>query len=106
MKQNCTTRLYNSHGNNNKEKMTMILKEKQKAKRVVTFDTTVSIRLYETILGDHPCATNGPPVALGWNYVPLQHEQIIEEGDNDDVEQRRHDSGDDESSEIITTTTP
>lgn len=34
----------------------------------VSFDT-LSIREYSQVLGDHPCCTVGPPVALGWDYT-------------------------------------
>lgn len=28
------------------------------------------IREYKQILGDHPCCGSGPPVMLGWDYLP------------------------------------
>merc|ERR1712224_491100 len=40
-----------------------------------------SVRYYETVLGDHPSTTSGPPVSLGWNFaaseqkVPLHQEE-------------------------------
>lgn len=37
----------------------------QPNRRQVTF-SSVSIREYSTILGDHPCCPSGPPLSLGW----------------------------------------
>jgi hypothetical protein len=36
-------------------------------KKSVHFNT-IHVRTYNTILGDHPCCTNGLPLALGWDY--------------------------------------
>ena len=49
------------------------LTDKPKNKRCVTF-TNIQIREYNTILGDHPCCPNGPPLALGWEY---KHDEVI-----------------------------
>ena len=43
-------------------------------RRHVTF-TSVSIREYSTILGDHPCCPSGPPLSLGWE---LERENSME----------------------------
>lgn len=29
----------------------------------------VQIRVFQQVLGDHPCCTAGPPVSLGWDYT-------------------------------------
>ena len=31
--------------------------------------TSLSIREYTQVLGDHPCCTVGPPLCLGWDYT-------------------------------------
>jgi len=36
----------------------------------VSFDDSISVRLYNTVLGDNPSVRNGPPVSLGWVYTP------------------------------------
>jgi len=42
--------------------------------RHVTF-TSVQVREYSTILGDHPCCPSGPPLALGWE---LEQENFMD----------------------------
>lgn len=42
--------------------------------RHVTF-TSVQIREYSTILGDHPCCPSGPPLSLGWT---MEREDQVE----------------------------
>ena len=43
-------------------------KQQRTHRRHVTF-TSVSVRQYSTILGDHPCCPSGPPLALGWKFT-------------------------------------
>lgn len=43
-------------------------------RRTVTF-SSVQIREYSTILGDHPCCPSGPPLSLGWD---LERENSME----------------------------
>jgi hypothetical protein len=31
--------------------------------------TSLEIREYKQVLGDHPCCSQGPPVSLGWDYT-------------------------------------
>lgn len=35
----------------------------------VSFDDVLTVRLYNTVLGDHPSAIDGPPVSIGWNFI-------------------------------------
>ena len=35
----------------------------------VEFDTVVETRSYNTVLGDNPSASHGPPLSLGWEYT-------------------------------------
>ena len=46
-----------------------------KQNRSVSFDK-VSIRSYERILTVNPSCTSGPPLGLGWRFVPERHFQI------------------------------
>ena len=43
--------------------------------RHVTF-TSVRIREYSTILGDHPCCPSGPPLSLGWTMEREVHAEF------------------------------
>ena len=40
--------------------------------------TTVSVREYERVVGDHPDCRVGPPLALGWGYLDRVVETDIE----------------------------
>ena len=44
-------------------------------RRHVTF-TSVRIREYSTILGDHPCCPSGPPLSLGWTMEREIHAEF------------------------------
>ncbi|KAL3765627.1 hypothetical protein ACHAW5_008284 [Stephanodiscus triporus] len=44
-------------------------------RRHVTF-TSVRIREYSTILGDHPCCPSGPPLSLGWTMEREVHAEF------------------------------
>lgn len=46
---------------------------KQSKQHVVTF-SSVHIRYYEVVLGNHPCCHSSCPLSLGWNY---HHEQYF-----------------------------
>jgi hypothetical protein len=46
----------------------------------VTFDRTLSVRLYETVLSDNPCPMLGSGVSIGWEYV---QERKLMPSDND-----------------------
>ena len=43
------------------------------AKRSVQF-STIEVRDYDMILGDHPCCSYGPPITIDWDY--LEYEPI------------------------------
>lgn len=43
-------------------------RQEQPTKKRVTF-SSLQIRGYSQVLGDHPCCTNGPPISLGWKYM-------------------------------------
>jgi len=55
-------------------------------RRVVTFDDTVKVRTYETILGDNPSTTKGPPVSIGWNYTTNEDSLAATESDRSSSE--------------------
>ena len=43
---------------------------KRKDKKHVSF-TSLSIREYSQVLGDHPCCMSGPPLCLSWDYTEV-----------------------------------
>jgi len=48
-------------------------KKEKPAKRSVQF-STIEVRDYDMILGDHPCCSYGPPITIDWDY--LEYEPI------------------------------
>jgi len=42
-------------------------KKNKEEKKHVHFGS-IEIRVYETVLGDNPCARFGPPLSIGWSY--------------------------------------
>lgn len=56
-----------SHANDDSAHSTMT-SESTKSSSKVSF-TTIEIREYERIVGDHPEAKVGPPMAIGWAFV-------------------------------------
>jgi len=35
----------------------------------VSFDNLISVRSYDTVLGDNPTVCNGPPISIGWKFT-------------------------------------
>jgi len=54
-----------------------MLREKS-SKTKVTF-STLQIRTYETVLGDNPSCTGGPPLSIGWRYNPDHYDSTVDE---------------------------
>lgn len=48
------------------------------SKTKVTF-STLQIRTYETVLGDNPSCTGGPPLSIGWRYNPEHYDSTVDE---------------------------
>merc|ERR1719333_605032 len=38
----------------------------------VSFDDRLEVRWYDTVLGDNPSVSDGPPVSIGWEYTTKQ----------------------------------
>jgi len=55
--------------------------------RKVTF-SKIQVREYERVVGDHPNAVDGPPIAIGWRYVK-RPSYTLEDYENDCVQRKR-----------------
>jgi len=59
-----------------KEKKKVMMNAKKK--KTVHFGN-IQIRTHETILGDNPSCTNGPPISIGWRYDPNHLDMSVDE---------------------------
>ncbi len=75
----------------------IVIRTTRENERKVTF-STVHVREYERVIGDHPNAVDGPPIAIGWRYVKLPSFKL-DDYENNRVQRKRDLSENDSSGE-------